>query len=286
MRHLWLFVFFLIVETVLHAQDKKAYRLVDRNGKDVRWNQMIDELAEQDVVIFGELHNNPIAHWMEFELVKALYEKKSSQLVVGAEMFEADNQLLVDEYLTGIIRQKNFEEEAKLWNNYQTDYKTMVEFAKEKKIPFIATNVPRRYAAFVHARGLEALNQLTEEARRYIAPLPVEFDSSLSCYKNMVSMGGHKAGITFAQAQALKDATMAFFILKNWQKGKLFFHFNGAYHSDNFEGIVWYLRKKEPNLKIVTFSTVELEDVEKISMKDLPQATYYLLVPASMTKTY
>ena len=39
-----------------------------------------------------------------------------------------------------------------------------------------------------------------------------------------------------AEAQAMKDATMAHFILKNWEPGKTFLHFNGSYHSDNFQG--------------------------------------------------
>ena len=52
------------------------------------------------------------------------------------------------------------------------------------------------------------------------------------------------------KAQAIKDATMAHFILENWEKGKTFIHYNGSYHSDNFEGIVWYLKQENPNLYI------------------------------------
>ncbi|MCX7697812.1 MAG: ChaN family lipoprotein [Bacteroidales bacterium] len=286
MKSLWLFFSFFLLATILNGQYKKAYRLVDQNGRDVQWNQWIDDLSRQDIVLFGELHNNPIAHWLEFELVKALYQKKGKQLVVGAEMFERDDQLLIDEYLSGLIKQKNFEEEAKLWNNYQTDYKPILEFAKEKGILFVATNVPRRYAALVHSKGLAALDILSADAKLHIAPLPIEFDSTLGCYKNMLNMGSHKTGITFAQAQAVKDATMAHFILKNWNPGITFFHINGAYHSDNFEGIVWYLKRKQPNLKIVTLTTVEMEEIENISFKELPRANFYLIVPTSMTKTY
>jgi uncharacterized iron-regulated protein len=81
-------------------------------------------------------------------------------------MFEADNQVVLDEYLKGIITGKQFETEAKMWQNYATDYKPMVDFAQKNKIPFVATNIPRRYASLVSKGGLEALNQLSEEGKK------------------------------------------------------------------------------------------------------------------------
>jgi len=54
----------------------------------------------------------------------------------------------------------------------------------------------------------------------------------------MLSMQSH-GGENLPKAQALKDATMAFFISENYIFGKIFIHFNGAYHSDNYEEILW-----------------------------------------------
>lgn len=97
-------------------------------------------------------------------------------------------------------------------------------------------------------------------------------------------MGKHGANI--AKAQGLKDATMAYFILKNWEKGKTFLHFNGSYHSDNYEGIIWHLKRKNPDLKIISISTVEQADINKIDEETQKKADYILVVDENVTKTY
>jgi len=53
--------------------DKPAYRLFDRNGVEISYHAMLDNLALSDVVLFGELHNNPIVHWLQFETIKDLF---------------------------------------------------------------------------------------------------------------------------------------------------------------------------------------------------------------------
>ncbi len=138
---------FFSVTTSLFAQDKPAYKLFTSNGKEVKWSKMVNDLQVSEMVFFGELHNNAIAHWLQYELFVELYNAHDSSLAVGAEMFESDNQLVLNEYLLGNIDEKQLQQEARLWKNFNTDYKPLVDFAKENKIPFVATNVPRRYAS-------------------------------------------------------------------------------------------------------------------------------------------
>ncbi len=88
------------------------------------------------------------------------------------------------------------------------------------------------------------------------------------------------------KAQAIKDATMAYYILQNWKKGKVFIHYNGSYHSDHFEGIVWYLRQSKPDLRILTISSVEQDDPDTLAKENLDLADFILVIPSSMTKTY
>lgn len=88
------------------------------------------------------------------------------------------------------------------------------------------------------------------------------------------------------KAQALKDATMAHFIFSNAKEGKLFLHYNGSYHSDYFEGIMWYLKRKNADLKILTIATVEQSDISKLSPEYIMVADYIICVPDDMTKTY
>jgi len=267
---------------------KSAYKLFREDGKKVKYEKMINAAAKADVVLFGELHNNPISHWLQLELTRDLFESSNKELVLGAEVIEADNQLILDEFLESLISQERFEVEARLWKNYNTDYKPLVMFAKDNDLDFVATNIPRRYANSVFKQGISVLDSLNEMAKSYIAPLPLEYDTSLNCYSRLISgspMGGH-GGIHLADAEAIKDATMAHFLLKNWSEGQLFIHFNGAYHSDHFESMNWFLRRANPELKIVTISTVSQDTIEELGEKERGKAAFIICVPSSMTTTY
>jgi len=268
--------------------DKFAYKIFTEKGKSTSYKSLIKDASEADIVFFGELHDNPICHWLEYEITADLYAAKGKDLILGAEMFESDNQLIVNEYLAGLVKEKNFEGEARLWPNYKTDYKRLLNFARDSSLAFIATNIPRRYAAMVNKSGFEILNTLDKNALEFIAPLPVTYDAELACYKDMVKMmGDAPAHVTMniAKAQAMKDATMAHFIYKNFAKGEIFLHFNGTYHSDRFQSIIWYLQKMDPSLKIVTISSIEQDDIDELKKESEGLANYIVVIPASMSKT-
>jgi uncharacterized iron-regulated protein len=278
-----LLLFFILVG---FKSDKRAYCVYSKNAKSSNYNKMLKEAKSSDVVLFGELHNNSIAHWLQLQIVKDLHQEKNSNLVLGAEMFEADNQLILDEYLSGILSSKTFEKECKLWDNYKTDYKPLVSFAKKNSLKFIATNIPRRYASLVYKKGMSALDSLSLEAKSWMAPLPMKYDSSLACYQNILKMAGGHGGQNLPMAQAVKDATMAFFILENYKKGQTFVHFNGSYHSNNFESIYWYLKQANPDLKITTINSVEQDSINKLSEDNENTADFIIAIPSDMTKTY
>ncbi len=275
--------------SILLGQEKAAYQIFDRDGQITTYAAMLSASKDSEVVLFGEIHNNPIAHWLQYELSKDLFMSFGPDLVFGAEMFEADDQIVMDEYFNGWIMERHFKAKAKLWNNYATDYRPLVELARENELSFIATNIPRRYAAMVHSGGFEALEDLSDQGKTYIAPLPVPYDPELPGYKAMLEMEGVPAhGMeNFPKAQAIKDATMAHFIIQNLPPEGVFIHFNGAYHSNNDEGIVWYLHQyaNEP-LSVMTVSTVEQEGTEQLDERHQGLADFIIVVPATMTKTY
>lgn len=271
--------------------DKPAYKVYNTKGHTVDYEDILKAAKKADIIFFGELHRNPIAHWLEYELTRDLYAEKGSQLVLGAEMFEVDNQLLINEYLSKMIRKKDFEAEAKLWPNYKTDYAPLVDFAREKGIRFAATNIPRRFAALVNSKGFNGLDSINAMERGMMAPLPIKYPDTLECYASIVKNVGDDmpAHLTtnLGKAQAIKDATMAHFIVKNGAfEGKTILHFNGSYHSDNHEGIVWYLnqaiRKTSLELKIMTITCLEQENIDTISRNDASKADFIIMIPTTM----
>ncbi|MBL6963900.1 MAG: ChaN family lipoprotein [Bacteroidetes bacterium] len=267
--------------------DMPAYKLFNNKGKKAKFSKLVEDASRADVVFFGELHNNSICHWLQLELAKSLKAKSNKTLVLGAEMFESDQQIILNEYLDGMISSKNLESGTHLWKNYTTDYKPLVNFARENKLPFIATNVPRRYASFVAKKGLDSLNAvLGKHPKRFIAPLPILFDPELPGYKGMTHGGGMPGLAYLPQAQAIKDATMAYFISQNYSENTIFLHFNGAYHSQNYEGIIWYLKKYMPEIKIMSINTVVQDTINNLKEKYFNSADYIIVVDEDVTNTY
>jgi len=266
------------------TQKKAAYQLYNASGKKISYKKMLKQLAKADMVFFGEEHNNPIAHWLEYEVTADL--AKTRQLILGAEMFETDNQQGLNDYLLGKIDAKQFKDTIRFWKNYKTDYKPLVEFAKKNNIKFIATNVPRRYASLVYHKGFEGLDSLSDSEKRWFPKLPLKYDATLPGYVKMLKMMEGHGGKNLPKSQALKDATMANSIAANYEKGKLFIHYNGSYHSNNFEGILWYLKQQLPQLKIMTISLTEQSDISKLDSKHKHKANFIIIVPDTMTKTY
>jgi len=263
------------------------YQMYLANGEKTDFDLLVDRAQEADVILFGEFHNNAIAHWLQLELTKELFDIKKENLVLGAEMFESDQQIVLNEFLSGTISESSFEKDARLWPNYKTDYKPLVVFAKKNNLDFIATNIPRRYASVTAKFGLDTLKTMfNKHSKMFIAPLPVEFDPELPGYKSMAHEGGNVPGMKYlAQAQAIKDATMAYFIVENTKRDNTFLHYNGAYHSNNYEGIVWYLKKYKPSLKILTISVVEQADISKLEDEYMKLADFIIVVDEDVTKT-
>ena len=289
MKKYTILLFVMLISLSVFSQKgyKKAYTIFDAQGKEIGYETLVKELSSYKVVLLGEIHNCAIVHWLEFEIARSLYDEHGKNFMMGAEMFEADNQLILDEYMQSVITYDRFEDEARLWPNYSTDYYPYLYFAKENKIPFVATNIPRRYANVVKYRGLQYLDSLSAEAKSYLPPLPITFktDEENSMFAMMQLFSKSESNAEYmAQAQAIKDATMAWNIAKS--KAKHFLHIQGNYHSDFKQGIVLYLAEYAPNLSVVTICNVRQDDISSLEDENKGRADYYIAVPTDMSVSY
>ena len=270
------------------AQKHQIFRIYTKDGKKTSWKKLLKKAAKADVVFFGEEHNNNVAHWLELKLTEDLYRLKNGKIILGAEMFERDNQQAITDYVEGKIDAKQLDSLARLWPNFKRDYKPLLDFARKHHLPFVATNIPRRYASMVYKKGFESLDSLSAKEKEWIAPLPVAYDPELSQYKKMTEMtGGHgHGGENLPKAQAVKDATMAYFIAQNLKPGYTFIHFNGSYHSAFDQGILWYLRRLKPDVKILTIETVSQDDITRLDDEHKGTADFIIVVDDSFPKSY
>lgn len=270
------------------SQDKPAYVIYNAKGKKVSYKKMLQAAMASDITFFGEFHDNTIAHWLELELTMDMARLTNNQLTLGFEMFEQDQQQLLSDYQSGKITAKQFEDSTRLWNNYKTDYKPIVNFAKDNNLFCVASNIPRWIASLVYKKGRVALDSLKTTDYNHMCDKNYVVDTSLSQYKKMLGMmPDHNKGLNFIYSQASKDATMAHFIDKYWKNypTNKFIHFNGSFHTDFDQGIIWYLKRLRPNLKYTTITVVEQSDFKKMDKEHLGKAHFIICVDEHMTKT-
>ena len=284
MKTLLLTLTLLAFTLTVFSQKKESHVIYNAKGKKVSYKKMLKTVAKKDIILFGESHNNPISHWLQYEVTSDL--NNTNQLILGAEMFEADNQEALNDYLSGKIDAKALDTLARLWRNYKTDYAPLVNFAKKNKLTFVATNIPRRYASMVHKNGFSILDSLSSKEKEWIAPLPMPFDPEIETYKNILKLMGDHGTPELVMAQATKDATMAYFILKNLKINHTLLHFNGSFHSNYYEGILWYIKRERPNIKYATITTVSQENVHKLLEEHKNKADFIICVDSNMTNTY
>ena len=285
------YFFFLIGIQTFLAQDLPAYQIFDSKGKKISFEKMATAAKQSELVLFGEFHDNPIAHWLQLELTQQMFTEHGSNLQLGFEMFEQDQQTVLSAYVNGEIANEKLKDTLRLWPNYHTDYAPLVEFAKEKGLSCVATNIQRKYASMLFKKGRASLDTLPEHIKQQMAPLSFAFDTTLSQYQAMKGMGAHMGpgmGWRMVEAQAIKDATMAHFILHNSMRkiGTVHLHFNGAYHSDFYQGIMWYVQQEAPQMNILTITTVSQKDPRKLEKEHNGRADFIICVPENMTATH
>ena len=116
------------------------------------------------------------------------------------------------------------------------------------------------------------------------------FDPTVKAYAEMADMmGGHVPPnmLNIQAAQAAKDATMAHFALKNYKQGDFLFHFEGSYHSNYDQGIIWWINKTQPDLKIKSITTVQQSEWDEMTKEEKNTiANYIIVVDDDMTSTY
>lgn len=261
---LFLTLFLLMNISIFAQTSAEKYSIFDGKGNPQTMERIVEQIGKSDVVFLGENHDDSVAHALQFEIFKAAFDKysKNRKVTLSLEMFERDVQTVVDEYLSGLISETHFLASSRPWGNYKTDYRPLVELARENKLEVIAANAPRRYVNMVSRTGRESLDKLSPEAKSWLAPLPYGEPSEKYAAKFNALMGKTPDPATkqspnpIVYSQALWDATMAFSISESLKKNKneLVVHLNGAFHTENRLGTVEHLLKYKPDTKILVVS--------------------------------
>ena len=255
-KKLLLFAWVLIPAALFAQNNDQSYQIFEtKTRKAISAEQLIKNIKKVDVLFFGEEHNDSTGHVVEAQLFSKMLRTYPGT-ALSLEMFPTDVQPVLNEYLSGVIAEKNFIKEARAWNNYK-DYKPLIELAKENKADVIGANAATRYSNAVTFSGLNKLNDFPAASKEFLPPLPIDTATGRYYEKFVKTLGGHNmGGMKIYQTQNLWDASMAWSIAKYHKLNpkKKIFQVNGRFHSDEKLGTFAQLKKYAPNLTLVNIS--------------------------------
>ena len=285
--------FFSIQAKPIFADSTLQYTIF-REGKAITIDSLIAHLKHDKIVFLGENHDDPIAHALELEIFVRLFAEHNGNIALAMEMFERDVQTTIDEYvLSQMIREKDFLATTRPWKNYETDYKPLIEFAKTNRIKVVASNAPSRYVSAVGRNGKNALELLSPEAIKWVAPASYIRDGATPEYAAkfnalMGDMGGH-VNTNMLEAQNLRDATMAHSMIKYLIFDDItpFLHINGSFHSEGRMGIPDFIKKYIPEKPFSVVTIISEEDFSTYNPeKHNDKGDFVILTNAKLPRTY
>lgn len=295
MKHLFLIAaFFVIFTSSVFAQSVETYRIFDAKGNPATLEQLVKASSAVDAVFLGEFHDDAVGHAFQFEVFKQLVSdlEGKRRVTLSLEMFERDVQVVLDEYLSGKITENHFMLSSRPWGNYKTDYRPLVELAKEKKLDVVAANAPRRYVNMVSRGGRSALDQLSPEAKSWLPPLPFGQPSEAYAKKFrslMGSSGEASMGLeNILSSQTLWDATMSYWIAESLKKnkGSLVVNLNGGFHTESRLGTVEHLTKYKPDARSIVISIRYEQDFKNFDKeKHTDLGDFVVLTDASQPRS-
>lgn len=272
----------LLFLLLFFAFNSSMYAQIDiknAEGASIKFDELMDIASQYNVVFFGEIHDDSIAHTMQLRVLEGLHARRQ-KVVLSMEMFETDTQIVLDEYLAGIISQKSFEKDARVWSNYK-DYSPMVEFQKLKKAKVVAANPPVRYVRMVTKDGQKVLDKLGKEAKKYLPPLPYYVASGRYAEKFDSIMGGHDNSMAnIFESQNLWDASMANSIKKAAKSDKdaVILHLCGGFHCEEKLGAVAQLNRLNKKLKTLVIVGVDKSKFDSLSEEERRTLADYVII--------
>ena len=273
---------------------ESRWRVYDTTAdRSVSWKQMASRLSAADVVFAGEFHDDPQTHRAELALLETLAGSWKQSLTLALEMLERDSQPALDSYLAGTIDEATFAKTARLWPNYATDYRPMVEFARARKIPVLASNAPGPVVKRVGKEGIAKVLATLTDAEKPLIAATVSTPTSDAYEKRFADvMGGAGAHGSdsmepamvrrFYEAQCVRDDTMAETITTTLNGGRKVLHINGSFHSDAGLGTaqrVLWRRPLRTSIAVVKFVPVKGDVAKADATPFRAEAQFVVFVP-------
>lgn len=181
-------------------------------GQSLKLEDVINAVSEKPIIYIGERHTNYEDHKVQLELIMEM-SRRGRKIAIGMEMFQKPFQKAIDDYLSGVISEREFLKKTEYFKRWKFDYnlyREIIDFAKANNIPIVALNLREEIIKKVSEGGLDAL---TDKEKKEI---PHDMDMYDEAYKERLKTVfelHEKSRIKdfeyFRQSQILWDETMA-----------------------------------------------------------------------------
>ncbi len=204
-----LFILLVLALATAMVGSQEVYSVSNR--KIISFNQMIRDLRKADFIVIGEVHDDIDDHRMELQIITALHES-DVPIAIGLEMFRADSQMALDEWVGGTLSLNDFlPYYYDNWHMAWPMYRDIFAYAREHRIPMVGLNIPDKIAAAVAKKGFASLT----DKERQMLPRGISCDVDPT-YMNFIrkAYAGHhtetdKQFLNFCEAQMVWDRSMA-----------------------------------------------------------------------------
>ncbi len=149
------------------------------HSEELEFDALTARLTQYRAIIVGESHDRYDHHLNQLEIICRLYQRHPD-LAIGLEFFQQPYQEFLDDYIEGRIGAREMLAKTEYYDRWRFDfrlYAPIFEYARDKRIPLIALNVPREISEKVARQGLSGL---TAEER---AQVPSELDRDVPGYE-------------------------------------------------------------------------------------------------------
>lgn len=236
------------------------YRLsagqTDAGQGELTLTQAVARVANADIVLVGELHTHPAVHLLQARLLAGLANTSQADgrgLALSMEQFSRADQPVLDAYLAGRIGEAALIRDGNAWPNYQSDYRPLVEFAKEQRLPVIAANAPKPLVSCVGQEGPAWLDKLPASRRSQLArELTLTDDPYRQKFMASLHHGDADGNARRFAAQTSWDDTMAESMVDYLRShpGQRIMHIAGNFHVEGGLGLASRIASRNPALKV------------------------------------
>lgn len=249
------------------------------SGRVATWSTLIDAIADADVIVLGEEHDDAAAHRFQLAILEQMLATWPDT-VLALEMVERDEADALESYLEGRSTSEAFLEVVAGTERGRVEfaerYMPMIDAARERSARVVAANAPRRYVRMGRTDGWEALRALpTEERALFVIPDGLDEGDYRRRIETLMEENGRTPNRdhvdSVLRSQQIWDSTMADSTIAALRDAEKVVLIIGRFHGDFGDGTVQELKSRSLFSTVFYASTIN-EDERTLRPEDRDRA--------------